>query len=58
MRKKKAVFGKKNLFNRLKVIGTFRNECNPKYEPLKNKQKFKPLKANELKFCTFKIKIF
>ena len=45
---------KKNLFNWLKVIGTFRSECTPKFEHLKNKRKFKPLKANELKFVPLK----
>ena len=34
---------RRNLFNRLKVKRTFKSGDIPKFEPLKNKRKFKPL---------------
>ena len=34
-------------------LKTFKSEWGTKFEPLKNKRKFKPLKANELKFVFF-----
>ena len=56
MRKKKAILVKKNLCNRLEVIGIFKSGCTVKFKPLKNKQKLKPLKANKLKFLFLKSK--
>ena len=41
-------------FKLLKTRRTFRSGCTPKFEPLKNKRKFKTLKPDELKFIPLK----
>lgn len=55
IRKKKAAFGEEKLVQS-KVIRTFKSGDTPKFEPLKTKQKFESLKADELKFVHFKSK--
>ena len=42
------------IFQVTKIGRTFKSEGTLKFEPLKNKWKFKSLKANELKFVPFK----
>ena len=44
------------IFQVIKIGGTFKSGGTPKFEPLKNKWKFEPLKANETKFIPFKSK--
>ena len=41
------------IFQVTKTGGTFKSGGTPKFEPLKNKLKFEPLKANETKFIPF-----
>ena len=47
---------KKKLVQQVKVKRTFKSGGTPKFEPLKDKRKFEPLKANETKFIPFKSK--
>ena len=52
----KSGWGDGNLIFQVTKIGkSFKSEGIPKFESLKNKQKFEPLKANELKFVPFKL---
>ena len=42
------------IFQLTKIGGIFKSGGTSKFEPLKDKRKFKPLKTNETKFISFK----